>query len=130
MILIPCALNQFFIKLLCVFYPTHLFLFNLLFVETLKSSCYLRKVAINHLRESFADHQKRFNTSKFLIYKMGAIGTIFLFIYRLNINYQFYFFFSLGWIEKDLGRSNFSVFIVLVVEGALIISYYNLEYCF
>ena len=54
---------------------------------------------------------------------MTAIETIFRLIDRLDVNYQFYYyFFSLAWIEKDLGRCNFSYFIPIVVEGALIIS--------
>ena len=83
----------------------------------------MRKVAVEYLKKSFSDYQKRFNTSKFLLFKMTAIGTIFRLIDRLDVNYQFYYyFFSLAWIEKDLGRCNFSYFIPIVVEGALIIS--------
>ena len=125
MILIPCGHNLFFfILFFFAFFIRHiLFFFNILFVETLKSSCYLRKVAVEYLKKSFEDHQKGFNTWKFFVFKMAAIETIFWFIYRLHVNYQFHlFFFSLAWIEKDLGRCNFSFFIAIVVECTLIIS--------
>ena len=83
----------------------------------------MRKVVVEYLKKSFADHQKCLNTSKFLLFKMGAIWTIFRFIYRLHVDYEFYlFFFSLEWLEEDLGTCNFSFFIAIVVEGALVIS--------
>ena len=111
----------------CSSYTSFFFFFYLLFVETLKCSCYLNKANVQYLKEPLAKHEKLFNTLKFLLFKMTSLGTkcplYWWTSYRLSI---FFVFLCYVLWEMILVGWTFCFLLLLLLKWHWLFHHYNI----